>query len=64
MDYSRARNDFGGFDNAPSFPNTVAFATLQTDGSITAWGYPMSGGSNAPAGTGYLSLQNLSYPTL
>jgi hypothetical protein len=50
MDYSRARNDFGGFDNAPSFPNTVAFATLQTDGSITAWGYPMSGGSNAPAG--------------
>ena len=56
MDYSRARNDFGGFDNAPSFPNTVAFATLQTDGSITAWGYPMSGGSNAPAGTGYTKI--------
>jgi hypothetical protein len=40
--------DFGGLYNAPSYPNSSAFATLQTDGSITAWGDSDSGGLGAP----------------
>ncbi|VVH50851.1 hypothetical protein BPUTSESOX_1090 [uncultured Gammaproteobacteria bacterium] len=38
VDYSSAKNDFGGFYNASSRPNSYAFATLQADGSIKAWG--------------------------
>jgi hypothetical protein len=34
VDTSSAQNDFGGLHNAPSYPNTYAFATLQADGSI------------------------------
>jgi hypothetical protein len=47
VDYSSARNDFGGLYNAPSYPNSSAFATLQTDGSITAWG-DSAGASEPP----------------
>jgi hypothetical protein len=43
VDYSSAQNDFGGFSNASNFPNYKAFATLQADGSITAWGNSGSG---------------------
>ncbi|VVH66216.1 lipoprotein, putative, partial [uncultured Gammaproteobacteria bacterium] len=56
VDYSSARNDFGGLYNAPSYPNSSAFATLQTDGSITAWGDSDSGGLGAPAGSGYTKV--------
>jgi hypothetical protein len=38
VDYSSAFNNFGGFLNAPNFPNWSAFAALKADGSITAWG--------------------------
>jgi hypothetical protein len=38
MDFSSARNDFDGFNNAPSYSNHHAFAALKADGSITAWG--------------------------
>ncbi|CAC9516653.1 hypothetical protein [uncultured Gammaproteobacteria bacterium] len=58
VDYSSAINDFGGFFNAPSIPNLNAFAALKADGSITAWGSSDSGGSNAPAGTGYTKIYN------
>jgi hypothetical protein len=40
VDYSSAKDDFGGFYNASSRPNSYAFATLQADGSIKAWGTP------------------------
>jgi hypothetical protein len=43
----------GGYYNASNHPNDNAFATLQTDGSIMAWGDSGSGGSGAPAGSGY-----------
>jgi hypothetical protein len=36
MDFSSAYND--GFYNASNHPNYNAFATLQTNGSIMAWG--------------------------
>jgi hypothetical protein len=38
VDFSSAYNDNGGFYNASNHPNFNAFATLQADGSITAWG--------------------------
>jgi hypothetical protein len=33
-----------------------AFAILKTDGSITAWGDPDSGGAGAPSGAGYTKI--------
>jgi len=56
VDYSSAQNDFGGFYNAPNHPNSVAFATIKDDGSITAWGESDFGGLNAPAGSGYTKI--------
>ena len=56
MDFSSARNDFDGFNNAPSYSNHHAFAALKADGSITAWGSSEYGGSNAPTGTGYTKI--------
>ncbi len=56
VDTSSAQNDFGGLHNAPSYPNTYAFATLQADGSIKVWGDSDSGGSDAPAGNGYTKI--------
>jgi hypothetical protein len=47
-----AHNDNGGYYNASNFPNSSAFATLRTDGSIMAWGDSSYGGT-APAGNGY-----------
>jgi hypothetical protein len=38
VDTSSANNDNGGFYNASNPPNAFAFATLQADGSIKAWG--------------------------
>jgi hypothetical protein len=46
----------GGLHNAPSYPNTYAFATLQADGSIKVWGDSRSGGSDAPAGNEVLLI--------
>jgi hypothetical protein len=34
VDYSSARNDFGGVNNAPNYANKTAFATIKSDGSI------------------------------
>jgi hypothetical protein len=62
VDYSSAFNNFGGFFNAPNFPNTNAFAALKADGSIKAWGNSYSGGTGAPSDNGYC-LQNLNHPT-
>ncbi len=45
VDYSSAKNDFGGFYNVSSHPNPHAFAALQADGSITVWGASSHGGT-------------------
>jgi hypothetical protein len=55
VDYSRARNNFGGLNNAPNGSNRYAFAALKVDGSITAWGNPDAGGI-APSGSGYTKI--------
>jgi hypothetical protein len=56
VDYSSAHNDFGGWHNAPNYPNQFAFAVLKADGSIKAWGYPRYGGSGAPSDNGYTKI--------
>ncbi len=56
VDYSSAFNNFGGFFNAPNFPNTNAFAALKADGSIKAWGNSYSGGTGAPSDNGYTKI--------
>ncbi len=56
VDYSSARNDYGGFYNAPNNPNELAFAALKQDGSIVAWGNPNYGGANAPTDKGYVKI--------
>jgi hypothetical protein len=55
MDFSSAHNNFGGFHNAPNYPNLAAFSTLKANGSITAWGDPDAGGT-APSGSGYTKI--------
>jgi hypothetical protein len=37
-------------------PNNQAFATLQADGSITAWGDLGNGGAGAPTDSGYTKI--------
>jgi len=61
VDTSSAKNDFGGFYNAPSYPNLSDFATLQADGSIKAWGDSNSGGSDTPAVSGYTKIYSTRY---
>ena len=39
-----------------SASNFGAFAAIKSDGSISAWGHPSYGGSNAPAGTGFTQV--------
>jgi hypothetical protein len=41
---------------APCCDNKFAFASLKTDGSITAWGDSNKGGSDAPSGNGYTKI--------
>ena len=60
VDYSSARNDFG-FHNASNNFNNQAFATLQADGSITAWGNSGNGGTGAPTGSGYTKIYSNRY---
>jgi hypothetical protein len=60
LDTSSAHNDNGGYYNASNFPNSSAFATLQTDGSIMAWGDSSYGGT-APAGNGYTKIYSSAY---
>jgi hypothetical protein len=55
VDVSSANNDNGGYYNASNHPNSNAFAALQADGSITAWGDSYSGGI-APSGSGYTKI--------
>jgi hypothetical protein len=38
------------------YSNDGAFATLEPDGSITAWGDSTSGGSGAPTDNGYTKI--------
>jgi hypothetical protein len=56
VDTSSARNDFGGFDNAPNHPNYRTFAILKDDGSIIAWGNLSYGGSDVPTDSGYTKI--------
>jgi hypothetical protein len=42
--------------NASNYPNNQAFATLQADGSITAWGDLGNGGAGAPTDSGYTKI--------
>jgi hypothetical protein len=49
------------FYNASNHPNYNAFATLQTNGSIMAWGNSNSGGSGAPADNGYTKIYSTAY---
>jgi hypothetical protein len=53
VDYSSAFNNFGGFLNAPNYPNSSTFAALKADGSIKAWGNSSFGGTGAPSDNGY-----------
>jgi hypothetical protein len=46
--YSRASNNFSGWHDAPNYPNWGAFAILQGDGSIKAWGSSGHGGPCLP----------------
>jgi hypothetical protein len=41
---------------SPTPPNYDAFATIQADGSIKAWGTSSSGGAGAPAGNDYTKI--------
>jgi lysophospholipase L1-like esterase len=43
-----------------------AFAALKADGSITAWGLSISGGTGAPDGNGYTKIYSnrLAFATL
>jgi hypothetical protein len=56
MGYSSASNNFGGFYNASNHPNLDAFAILQADGSIMAWGSSSHGGTGAPSGSDYTKI--------
>ena len=56
VDYSSTYNDFGGYYNASSYPNRSAFAVLQADASIKAWGKSNAGGTNAPTDKGYTKI--------
>jgi hypothetical protein len=49
------------FHNASNNFNNQAFATLQADGSITAWGHSGNGGTGAPTGSGYTKIYSNSY---
>jgi alpha-tubulin suppressor-like RCC1 family protein len=61
VDYSSAYNDFGGFLNAPNYPNDRSFAALKADGSITAWGNSLYGGTGAPSDNGYTKIYSTEY---
>ncbi|VVH58895.1 hypothetical protein BSPCLSOX_1674 [uncultured Gammaproteobacteria bacterium] len=61
VDTSSANNDNGGFYNASNHPNAFAFATLQADGSIKAWGHSSYGGTGEPAGSGYTKIYSNGY---
>ncbi|VVM22407.1 hypothetical protein BSPWISOXPB_4750 [uncultured Gammaproteobacteria bacterium] len=54
--YSRASNNFSGWHDAPNYPNWGAFAILQGDGSIKAWGSSGHGGTDASSGSGYTKI--------
>jgi hypothetical protein len=68
-------NNFGGWHNAPNYPNFGAFAAVKINGSIMAWGSFYTGGTGAPHDRGYnkswysryqrvhLCRQHLNYPT-
>jgi alpha-tubulin suppressor-like RCC1 family protein len=60
VDVSSANNDSGGYYNASNHPTHNAFATLQADGSITAWGDSRYGGT-APSGSGYTKIYSTGY---
>jgi hypothetical protein len=60
VDYSSARNDFGGVNNAPNYANKTAFATIKSDGSIMAWGNPYWYNRCQKV---HLHLQNMGHPT-
>ncbi|VVM23711.1 lipoprotein, putative [uncultured Gammaproteobacteria bacterium] len=57
VDVSNARNNFGGFNNVPNFPNLYAFAIIQADRSIVSWGDSRFGGiGTAPTDSGYTQI--------
>jgi hypothetical protein len=61
VNYSSARNDFGGFNNVPNYANKTAFAAIKADGSIMAWGNSNNGGTNAPTDSGYTEIYSNRY---
>ncbi len=60
VDYSSVQNDFGGFYNAPNYPNEMAFAAIKDDGSIRVWGNSYSGGEKAPVSSDYTNIYSTS----
>ena len=60
VDFFSARNNFGGWYNAPNYPNNFAFAALKADGSITAWGSSSEGDTGAPSDNGYTKIYSTS----
>jgi hypothetical protein len=61
VDVSSVLNNFGGWYNAPNYPNFSAFAAVKADKSITAWGESDSGGAGAPSGLGIDSTTGCTY---
>jgi hypothetical protein len=49
VDVSSALNNFGGWYNAPNYPNFSAFAAVKADKSIMAWGDFFKGGKGIPS---------------
>ncbi|CAC9635950.1 hypothetical protein [uncultured Gammaproteobacteria bacterium] len=61
VNYSSARNDFGGFNNVPNYANKTAFAAIQDDASIVEWGIPDPEDKKAPTDSGYTKIYSNEY---
>ncbi|CAC9477778.1 hypothetical protein, partial [uncultured Gammaproteobacteria bacterium] len=61
VDFSSANNDSDGYYNASNYPNYNAFATIQADGSIAAWGDSGYGGTGVPSGSSYTKIYSNRY---
>jgi hypothetical protein len=54
-------HDSDGYYNASNYPNYNAFATIQADGSISAWGDSGYGGTGVPSGSSYTKIYSNRY---
>lgn len=56
VDWNSAYNDFGGFYNAPNYPNNYTVAVINNDNRIITWGLSSSGAIGAPVDSGYTAI--------